>query len=192
MGLSKSLLQFLLKLSANFKTSRTRRGLSKLIHHREVSTFLRLLGYKKTYRASYLDGNEQLDSELEQSDINKVNLSGTVQRWDDINLTDEQEQMIKDAEDSILPAVSRRSEYDREYDKGKIKKPLRKLQMSFCTGELYRNTSNTLQYKKESLFGRQQFDLAAIQRSEGLGKKTLFKNKREKWIFTRKHSHIQK
>ncbi|KAL7068496.1 ubiquitin carboxyl-terminal hydrolase domain-containing protein [Cryptosporidium serpentis] len=191
-ALSKSLLLLLLKLSANFKTSRTRRGLSKLIRHREVSTFLRLLGYKKAYRTSYLDGNEQLGRELEQSNINKMNLSATVQRWDDINLTDEQEQMIKDAEDSILPAVNRRSEYDREYDKGKIKKPLRKLQMSFCTGELYRNASNTLQYKKEPLLGQQQFDLAAIQRSGALRKKTLFKNKRQKWIFTKNQSYIQK
>ncbi|KAH8738730.1 ubiquitin carboxyl-terminal hydrolase of the cysteine proteinase fold [Cryptosporidium ryanae] len=111
--------------------SKTRRNFQSIICFKK---FISLLFHGKQVGQSVLSKYPILDNSDNGSSIlhdktNCIDLTSlqknVVERWDDLELTLNDESMIGDAQRSLLPKTNIRSDYDKEYDKGKVKKPLR-------------------------------------------------------------------
>ena len=117
--------------------SKTRRNLQSIICFKKLLTLFCQEKHTRANMSPFSKLNKTSDNRI--GDHDKVNDSltdligsglklgsrGNIEKWDDLELTLEDEDMLKAAKKSLLPKTNVRNDYDKDYDKGKVKKPLR-------------------------------------------------------------------
>ncbi|KAJ1612583.1 ubiquitin carboxyl-terminal hydrolase of the cysteine proteinase fold [Cryptosporidium canis] len=138
--------------------SRTRRNLATILYLKKLKR-LRLA-------ASYFRG-----SSSPSVPVGPVSISRSpIQQWEDLNLSGDAAQSLEDAQKSLLARSNVRSDYDKEYDKGKVKKPLRQAKMiSESTGEIVKNINKNKGTSKKPIYmgnGTNMKDLNSLSNSQ--------------------------
>lgn len=108
---------------------RPRRNLVTILYLKK----LKLLGLSSRYFGRLGSGTH--DKSRERIPISHISKSNQIETWEDLNLSSDTLQSLEEAQKSLLARSNVRSDYDREYDRGKVKKPLRQAAMlaSGCT-----------------------------------------------------------
>ncbi|KAK6588680.1 hypothetical protein RS030_3423 [Cryptosporidium xiaoi] len=141
--------------------SKTRRNLKNIICFKKFIDLLcqeKQNGTDSSVFSKYpILNNEYGKSSVLCGDVNSIKSESlqknTIEKWDDLELTLNDENMIEAAKKSILPKTNIRSDYDREYDKGKVKKPLRQV------------NDKTINDSKSDITNRDLFDLVQKNKS---------------------------
>ncbi|KAH8583425.1 ubiquitin carboxyl-terminal hydrolase of the cysteine fold [Cryptosporidium sp. chipmunk genotype I] len=148
--------------------SRPRRNLSTILYLKK----LKKLGLLASYFIKSKSGNCS-NGNVFISNISK----SQIETWEDLKLSNEAIQSLEEAKKSLLARSNIRSDYDKEYDKGKVKKPLRQVMLaSVGTGNIGKNTNSKFQFKKLAFIEKGNIkDLDALSTSELFD--IAFKNK---------------
>lgn len=144
--------------------SKSRRNLATILYLKKLKKLRLLVNYFKKSKSGDCFKKCNLIS-----DINK----NQVDTWEDLKLSDNTIQSLEEAQKSLLPRSNIRSDYDKEYDKGKVKKPLRQAMLDSVSNG--KNLSK-LQVKKPMYVGKCNIkDLNSLSTSELFD--IAFKNK---------------
>ncbi|PPS98260.1 Ubiquitin carboxyl-terminal hydrolase of the cysteine proteinase fold protein [Cryptosporidium hominis] len=149
--------------------SKSRRNLATIFYLKK----LKKLGLSMSYFIKSKSGN-CLNGKVLISNINK----SQIDTWEDLNLSNDTITSLEQAQKSLLARSNIRSDYDKEYDKGKVKKPLRQaiLASTSTNNNNEKNTNSKFQAKKSAFIEKGNIkDLDTLSSSELFD--IAFKNK---------------
>ncbi|EAK89573.1 ubiquitin carboxyl-terminal hydrolase of the cysteine proteinase fold [Cryptosporidium parvum Iowa II] len=149
--------------------SKSRRNLATIFYLKK----LKKLGLSMNYFIKSKSGNCS-NGKVLISNINK----SQIDTWEDLNLSNDTITSLEQAQKSLLARSNIRSDYDKEYDKGKVKKPLRQaiLASTSSNNNNEKNTNSKFQAKKSAFMEKSNIkDLDTLSTSELFD--IAFKNK---------------
>ncbi|KAK9171127.1 Ubiquitin carboxyl-terminal hydrolase family protein [Cryptosporidium meleagridis] len=123
--------------------SKPRRNLATIFYLKKLKKLGLLTNYFINSKSRNCSNGKALISNINKSQIDT---------WEDLDLSDDTIKGLEEAQKSLLARSNIRSDYDKEYDRGKVKKPLRQaiLASTSTNNSNRKNTNSRFQAKKSA------------------------------------------